>query len=205
MTEKVRLYFYRENDVLKKYTYCSLCGAGPFTESEKHRGEIKHLAGDRGSEINYCRQCMFNQGLLVDIKDEKIIEQQMLKTVSNEDVSIKTTVKQEIKQQTSVPQNGSLFVYMMEGADGILFCHFGRDIEEHIKDVNKGTVKHAGIRLTSYPFVLVYKRAVNDEIEATSFVKIIRTLPKAFKVALIDNYKKSIMQSIKMKEDENEY
>lgn len=198
MSDKARLYFYKEHDVVKKYTYCSLCGTGPFTENDKLRGEITYLAGGKGSEIHYCKQCMFNQGLKVDIKDDKAIEQRLPKIISDEDVSIKSLVKLEIKQQASPPQKGSVFVYMMQGSDGVLFCSYDYNIKQHIDDVNNGVVKHTGTRSTSYPFTLAYKRAVNSEDEATSFVKIIRTLSKAFKEALIKNYDRSMKMNNQM-------
>lgn len=76
-----RSYFYHDTEGnLKKFAYCSMCGSGPFKESEKN---YKYLAiGDKNAN-NYCLTCVKSLRLseegLVNKKD--VVEKEIVTEV----------------------------------------------------------------------------------------------------------------------------
>lgn len=58
-----RSYFYKdENGTLKKFVYCSMCGTGPFKESQKN---FEYLSLHGRVSNNYCLPCAKNAGLSI--------------------------------------------------------------------------------------------------------------------------------------------
>jgi hypothetical protein len=47
-------YFYIEDGKQKKYIYCSLCGNGPFKESDTDK--FTHICGNK-QKVCYCNEC----------------------------------------------------------------------------------------------------------------------------------------------------
>ena len=56
-----RIYFYKdEQGIIQKYSYCCICGAGPFKQSEKN---ISFISTGSKSDICYCEKCHKNLGI----------------------------------------------------------------------------------------------------------------------------------------------
>lgn len=56
-----RIYFYKdEQGIIQKYSYCCICGVGPFKQSEKN---ISFISTGSKSDICYCEKCHKNLGI----------------------------------------------------------------------------------------------------------------------------------------------
>lgn len=56
-----RIYFYRDDKGdIQKYSYCCICSAGPFKQSEK---DISFISTGSKSDICYCEKCHKNLGI----------------------------------------------------------------------------------------------------------------------------------------------
>lgn len=82
-----REYFYRDqNGKIKKFTYCCLCGAGPFKRSQK---DYEYFTTGSRSELVYCLRCakglnltmegMWDKSSMVAKETVKIIDPKNIK------------------------------------------------------------------------------------------------------------------------------
>lgn len=63
-----RKYFYTENNKMKQYKYCTLCGAGPFKENDFEH--IIFICGDK-QKTYYCNNCnLYHHIKKVEDEDE---------------------------------------------------------------------------------------------------------------------------------------
>ena len=59
-----RVYFYRDKDgTVKKYTYCTICGSGPYTDKDENS---EYIASGMATRIVYCRKCVRERNYSVD-------------------------------------------------------------------------------------------------------------------------------------------
>jgi hypothetical protein len=76
-----RSYFYHDTEGnLKKFAYCSMCGSGPFKESEKN---YKYLAiGDKNAN-NYCLTCVKSLRLSEEglVNKKEVVEKEIVTEV----------------------------------------------------------------------------------------------------------------------------
>jgi predicted GIY-YIG superfamily endonuclease len=82
-----RSYFYHDTEGnLKKFAYCSMCGSGPFKESEKN---YKYLAiGDKNAN-NYCLTCVKSLRLSEEglVNKKEVVEKEIVTEVFYSDMS----------------------------------------------------------------------------------------------------------------------
>lgn len=56
-----RIYFYKDGQgIIQKYSYCSICGAGPFKQSER---DLSFISTGSKCDICYCDKCHKNLGI----------------------------------------------------------------------------------------------------------------------------------------------
>lgn len=96
-----RQYFYEENGKTKRYTYCSLCGKGPFRQNQIVNDNVSHdkilfVAGQTiNTSIYYCYDCCSHHTNVVKkdtkhtsnvkaapIEAEQIIEEEVMSMLS---------------------------------------------------------------------------------------------------------------------------
>jgi len=65
----MRQYFYKENGIKKRYTYCTLCSSGPYKEEDEGYDFLR--LGGENTPINYCKKCCSIRGYKLKAKEEK--------------------------------------------------------------------------------------------------------------------------------------
>jgi hypothetical protein len=113
-----RVYFYKDkNGAIKKFSYCCICSAGPFKQSDKN---IEFITTGGKSEVSYCIKCFKNLGM----KSEDIIKPS---SVNNEDVEIV-----EFKKQKPILESPVEEILQKDNSDDIQEV---RPQEEIIEDI----------------------------------------------------------------------
>lgn len=58
------MYFYRDSGgTIKKYTYCTICGSGPYTDKDEN---AEYISVGAATRIVYCRKCVRERNYSVD-------------------------------------------------------------------------------------------------------------------------------------------
>lgn len=157
-----RNYFYKdEKGNIKKFTYCCMCGEGPFKESERN---YKYLSLHNKDGSNYCLKCARTLGLNLDdvIDRSSLAEKEKIEVVvfqnvdppaetpSNTEPEEEATPKPQIKVEEVEP--GPFYVYIGQFVDNMFLTGVSKDIYKDLERINSGT----NPKLKKLPMELVY-------------------------------------------------
>lgn len=156
-----RVYYYKDGDIIKKFVYCSMCGAGPYKQEDESY-EFIRLGGEK-TPLNYCKYCaqMRNYKLLkrseTEIKSD-ILESQIIELVPELpeipekifDIDLfepqkenKSDPQETIENKSKIIENKTLedtiYFIVVKCKDGSFYSSVtGLSIEKSLKNMNVG-------------------------------------------------------------------
>lgn len=181
-----RKYFYEENGQIKKYCYCTLCGKGPFTQSQVVKDRqpemIREVAG-QNSKIYYCYCC---DRLASSVKEspKELQKESEPKIIQKNKKVIEENIEEDVSIVKSEKQSDEeWYVILVKNTKGQYFCRHTTDTDQTLNDINTNAIK-----IPNCPCQLVYKKLVYGESEAIKLSESIKKRPKQYKEQLIAKY-----------------
>ena len=198
-------YFYTDSDgKLKKYITCIDCRA---VFVQRDIGIKVENYGTITTPIYYCTSCA--KVKFYSLKSNKSSSNPKIRNHKYEKISsissskryykIKTLIHAEInnellgKMLTPLPDIDDYSIIILEGVDEKYYCTITeKDINEHIDDYNNK--KCTGVRTSSIPVKLVYKRKINNIKDANEALDLVKRMTREKKLKLISNYNHTIKE-----------
>ena len=143
-------YFDKKSKKNKKLSYCSLCRQGPFVEEDEQK-EFFLFSG-----IKFCKKC-------TSIHNFKESNSDGFKT-KNE--IIKFEEFNNKKEKENKKQKPSWIVFTVECQDKSLYHGMSQDLEQAIKNINRGSGPKSLRSKIKRPVVLILKRKPVTKEEA---------------------------------------
>ena len=209
-----RQYFYKDNKgKLRKFSYCCICGLGPFKESEKN---FKFITATSKTGLSYCLRCYKTLGMdTEDVFDKtSIVNKETIEIVDFKDKNPKISVnkseeeveeirkdpirydevyeeKEEVKVIKKEPvkkeepdRTGVFFIYLGQLVDDSYRVDITENIEEEIEKINSGSVP--GIK--HLPMEMLYYHMVTSWKQALFDKDQIMHMSASQKEELINNF-----------------
>lgn len=215
-----RSYFYKDdNGDIKKFAYCSVCGAGPFKESEKN---YKYISLHGRTATNYCTTCMKILGIqseeLIDkhayVEKEKIKEYSFgtfaksyidpyidiprLPADQQKETEPEKPVKEKVEEVPPLPpppvveedEPGPFYVYVGQLSDDTFITGVTKDMAKDFLTINSGQSS----RIKTLPMEIVYYHIEQTKKDALVAKNSIMTMTPFQKEILIEGFVKKFFE-----------
>lgn len=157
-----RVYFYKDDKgKVKKFAYCSMCGEGPFKQSELN---FKFISLHNKDGYNYCLRCARALNMsLDDVTDRSSsVEKEQVHIISFEkekppEKSHETLLRDRAAKDVVIPpkphiEPGPYYVYIGQFNDNTYISGVTKDIIKDIDRLNSGENE----KLKKLPIEIVY-------------------------------------------------